>query len=160
MSTNNFSPAVWPAIGNKCIYECLVLLYIFLSFSWSLFYLLVSILSLGHNIITWSLYFISESHFYLLVSILSLGNGNFIISWPQYYLLVMVTLLSLASQYYLLVTLLSPGLYYLLVTILSFGPNNICFLGGWLCDQPAIHPFLVTILSVGLTIIPSFIIPR
>ncbi|XP_023341259.1 monocarboxylate transporter 12 [Eurytemora carolleeae] len=34
------------------------------------------------------------------------------------------------------------------------------FLGGWLCDQPAIHPFLVTILSVGLTIIPSFIIPR
>merc|ERR1719245_1224487 len=34
------------------------------------------------------------------------------------------------------------------------------FLGGWLCDLPCFHPFMVLLGSVVVSLVPSFSIPR
>jgi len=34
------------------------------------------------------------------------------------------------------------------------------FLGGWLCDIPFVHPFMILLASVVVSLIPSFTIPR
>lgn len=34
------------------------------------------------------------------------------------------------------------------------------FLGGWLCDIPFVHPFMILLTSVVVSLIPSFTIPR